>query len=388
MGRDWWAQYLIFVNIRTSRIDPGHIKRLPSTCEKVGQHAQKTVIHAHINFPSSRTCKPKSNRAKRAWYDTLMAGYGTITGTLNGFDIETLANGMHNAGQGVKDAITLQARWMPTIFHPARISAGVDSMMLNLLKAGNNFALGFDTNVAKFVNWTVCTLQTIYEQQQKTNAMTSLMTGNEQIWRRIFDKSISESSWIHLKAQKMTCNDTDCFGIITIYNVTKSTIMCKYVVMPLIIGLSDEQYFWNPVFYGSHIDIFNQTHDLTLCQDTLQGKICKLQSNTYEPCLLQNTVSVCEWNILPITYDYMIEIAPQVICVVTNTPVISGMKCDLGDRYRGLAPWVSKLSSNNTVCSQSKVFMCKISEEKSLVVTYLQADRWRPDSANTSEVLN
>ncbi|KAM5126669.1 uncharacterized protein ACMZJ9_021226 [Mantella aurantiaca] len=346
MGRDWWAQYLIFVNIRTSRIDPGHIKRLPSTCEKVGQHAQKTVIHAHINFPSSRTCKPKSNRAKRAWYDTLMAGYGIITGTLNGFDIETLANRKHNAGQGVKDAITLQARWMPTIFHPARISAGVDSMMLNLLNAVNNFALGFDTNVAKFVNWTVCTLQTICEQQQKTNAITSLMTGNEQIWRRIFDKSIPKSSWIHLEAQKMTCNDTDCFGIITIYNVTKSTIMCKYVVMPLIIGSSDEQYFWNPVFYCSHIDIYNQIHDLTLCQDTLQGKICKLQSNPYEPYLLQNTVSVCEWNILPITYDYMIEIAPQVICVVTNTPVISGMKHSLGGYCSDITPeaWPRRIS--------------------------------------------
>lgn len=99
-------------------------------------------------------------------------------GTLNSFDVETLANRMHNAGSKINDALTLQAQWMPTIFGPAKISAGIDTLMNQLISASNDFALGFNTDVTKFVNWTICTLQTIYEQQQKSNMQTMLMTGN------------------------------------------------------------------------------------------------------------------------------------------------------------------------------------------------------------------
>ncbi|XP_068089913.1 uncharacterized protein [Hyperolius riggenbachi] len=125
-----WAQYLMFVHINATKIDPGHIKRLPSTCKKVGQHAQKTVLHTQITFPPSKTC-PKG-RIKRAWYDTLLGGYGSLTGTLNGFDIETLANRLHNAGSKINDALTLQAKWMPTTYYPAMISAGVDTMIADI----------------------------------------------------------------------------------------------------------------------------------------------------------------------------------------------------------------------------------------------------------------
>lgn len=140
----------------------------------MGTHAQKTVLTAYVIFPpNNRRC-----RTKRAWYDTLMGGYGTLMGTLNSFDVETLANRMHNAGSKINDALTLQAQWMPTIFGPAKISAGIDTLMNQLISASNDFALGFNTNVTKFVNWTICTLQTIYEQQQKSNVQTMLMTGN------------------------------------------------------------------------------------------------------------------------------------------------------------------------------------------------------------------
>lgn len=76
-------------------------------------------------------------------------------GTLNSFDVETLANRMHNAGSKINDALTLQAQWMPTIFGPAKISAGIDTLMNQLISASNDFALGFNTDVTKFVSWTI-----------------------------------------------------------------------------------------------------------------------------------------------------------------------------------------------------------------------------------------
>ncbi|XP_066445351.1 uncharacterized protein [Eleutherodactylus coqui] len=69
-NRTIWGQFLVFVNINTSKIDPGHIKRVPSTCRQVGRYAQKTVIQTSVEFPPSRTCSTK--RSRRAWYDTLL----------------------------------------------------------------------------------------------------------------------------------------------------------------------------------------------------------------------------------------------------------------------------------------------------------------------------
>ncbi|XP_063813383.1 uncharacterized protein LOC135051206 [Pseudophryne corroboree] len=224
-NRTWWAQDLMFIDINASRIDIGHVKRLPSTCENVGTQAQKTVLVTQVVFPpNNRQC---ISQQRRAWYDTLLGGYGTLTGVLNGIDIETLANRMHSAGSKLNDGLTLQAKWMPTIFEPAKISAGIDTLMNQLINASNDFPVGFDTNITKFINWTVCTLQTMYEQQQKGVMQTMLMTGNEQVWRTIFNTSVSRDAWIHLEAAKMICNDTVCQGILTMYNVTKVIQMCN-----------------------------------------------------------------------------------------------------------------------------------------------------------------
>lgn len=191
----------MFININASRIDPGHVKRLPSTCENVGMNAQKTVLITQVTFPpNNRQC---ISRRKRAWYDTLLGGYGALTGTVNGFDIETLANRLHSAGSKINEGLTLQANWMPTIFGPAKIAAGVDTLMNQLINASANFQQGFDTNVTRFVNWTICTLQTMYEQQQKSTMQTMLMTGNEQVWRTMFNSSVARDAWIHLEATKM-----------------------------------------------------------------------------------------------------------------------------------------------------------------------------------------
>lgn len=87
----------------------------------------------------------------------MSGGYGSLTGTLNGFDIETLANRLHNAGSKINDALTVQAKWMPTIFKPASIAAGVDDVMLNLKNASDNFNLGFYLEC-----YQICKLDSVY----------------------------------------------------------------------------------------------------------------------------------------------------------------------------------------------------------------------------------
>ncbi|KAM5169860.1 uncharacterized protein ACMZJ9_002909 [Mantella aurantiaca] len=312
---------MVFTNMDTAKIDPGQVKRLPSTCERVGQHAQKTELSFGISFPPAKKCK-----YRRAWYNTLLGGYGTLTGTLNGFDIETLANRLHNAGSKINDALTLQARWMPTVWAPLKLQAKIDDDLLDIINASNIFTYNVDTNISRVVNWTICSLQTLQQQQQKGLFQTMLVTGNEEVWRTVFSSLVRTEHWLDIKAPKVMCNDTYCKGRLTLYNVTKSSIMCKYVVLPLLIGPKGDQHFWVPTFNGQVIDNDNRTHDLTFCDDTLEGKICKLQSAVYEPCLLQNTVNKCEWTIMPTSYRWMVEIAPQVICVVTDRPVVPKMR--------------------------------------------------------------
>ncbi|CAJ0933189.1 unnamed protein product [Ranitomeya imitator] len=132
-----WRDYLRIIQVNASKIDPGHIKRLPSSCVKVGCQAQKTIIIANIRFPPTPVCP---SRKRRAWSDALLGGYGAVTGTLNGFDIETLANRMHNAGKNIQDALTIQGQWMPTIWHPWKQQLKADKFLLNMQNKSNNFA--------------------------------------------------------------------------------------------------------------------------------------------------------------------------------------------------------------------------------------------------------
>ncbi|KAM9308449.1 uncharacterized protein PAF06_012654 [Gastrophryne carolinensis] len=181
------------INMKTSKIDPGHLKRLPSTCVNVGRQAQKTTIQVNVLFNATPLCP---FRRRRTWYDTALGGYGALTGTLNGWDIETLANRLSSAGKGIQDAVTLQAKRMPTIWYPWKYQVQADTFLLNLQNKTNQFIWTSETNLSKIIDWTVCTLQTLYQMQQKNNMQTQLMTGNEGVWRSLFATIISKSAWI------------------------------------------------------------------------------------------------------------------------------------------------------------------------------------------------
>ncbi|XP_073445366.1 uncharacterized protein [Dendrobates tinctorius] len=317
-----WRRILRVYLMSQTKADPGQMKKIPTSCVKTGTQSQKTVVAAKIIFPPTPACH---YRGKRAWYDTVLGGVGAVTVTLNSFDIETLANKMHNAGKDIQDALTIQGRWMPTIWRPWKQALQMDTFLLQMKNVSDTLNLEINTNVSIIVNWTICTLQAIYQIQQKNNMQTQLMTGNELVWRTVFKNTIPKVSWLRIEAPKMLCNDTLCSGLLIVYNVTNQQVMCRFVVMPLLLGIPGQQWLWMPKFNGLYIDKNNRTHDLSLCEDTLEGKICRLQSAVYEPCLLQNTMNVCEFIILPTSYRMLIEIAPQEVCVITDVPIISGM---------------------------------------------------------------
>ncbi|XP_077149428.1 uncharacterized protein LOC143812530 isoform X2 [Ranitomeya variabilis] len=361
LDRSWgkWGRWLRVYQDTALKVDPGHLKKIPTACVKTGTQSQKTVASVIVTFPPDKPC---SVRNRRAWYDTILGGVGAIAGTLNSFDIETLANRMSNTGRGIQDALTLQGQWLPTVWHPWKQALQIDSFLLQMKNASDSFMFKEGSNITQAFNWTVCTLQTIYQMQQKATMQTQLMTGNEGVWRTVFDKTIPGTSWLKIEAPKMLCNDTACQGIINLYNVTNQQIMCRYVVLPLLLGMPGNQWFWMPKMNGLYIDNNNRTHDLSLCEDTLEGNICRLHSAMYEPCLLQGTVNVCEITILPTTFKMLVEIGPQEICVVTDTPVVPGMRI----------PFVGCLQNVSTLIWENQTFL--LTHDKVVQETV----RWRP----------
>ncbi|KAG9468866.1 hypothetical protein GDO78_021802 [Eleutherodactylus coqui] len=73
------------------------------------------------------------------------------------------------------------------------------------------------------------------------------------------------------------------------------------------------------------VDTNNKTHKIDTCEKTLDGLVCGQGTSQYESCLLQHSVSICDWTVLPITYHMMIEIAPQYICMITPPPCTIGL---------------------------------------------------------------
>ncbi|CAN2388738.1 hypothetical protein PRIEUP_LOCUS16684 [Pristimantis euphronides] len=50
-GRTWWVQYLVPVNMKSSKIDPGHMKRIPTSCIRTDS-VPKDCGDCENNFPS------------------------------------------------------------------------------------------------------------------------------------------------------------------------------------------------------------------------------------------------------------------------------------------------------------------------------------------------
>lgn len=227
---------------------------------------------------------------------------------------------MKAEGQDISQLNSLQARWMPTVFQPQKLTLKYDTEFLQLFNLSQANKLQVTQNVSQFVNWTECTLQTLYIMQWN-KAQNDSMSNNELIWRTVFKQWIPTTHWILLSLETVQCTDYYCAGKITHFNVSRpSKLMCKFVGLPIILGEKSPftPEFWLPHFEGMYLDTKNKTHNLDLCSRTMDGVVCGQSSQLYEPCLLEHSVHLCWWTILPSTFSMFIEIEPQHVYVVTS----------------------------------------------------------------------
>ncbi|XP_030053493.1 uncharacterized protein LOC115466420 [Microcaecilia unicolor] len=189
---------------------------------------------------------------------------------------------------------------MPTVFEPQQMTLQYDKSFLNLFNYTQIAQLQVDVNITYFMNWTTCTLQHLFALIQKNKAQDDLMT--EYLWRRIFHRWIPSANWILITPNTVICTDLFCSGQIVHFNVTKQRVLCKFIILPIVFANE----FWLPHFSGNYIGT-----------DTINGAICGQHSPLYEPCLLQHSINVCPWTILPDNFSMFIEINAQYICLAS-----------------------------------------------------------------------
>lgn len=91
--------------------------------------------------------------------------------------------------------------------------------------------------------------------------------------------------------------------------------MCRFITLP---SLFLHEY-WIPQLQANFIDMQNKTHELTLCESTIDGMVCSQQSAQQVPCFLEQRINACKWTILPITeLEKFIEVNARHVCFVTN----------------------------------------------------------------------
>nr|XP_057947625.1 uncharacterized protein LOC131142058 [Doryrhamphus excisus] len=234
-----------------------------TSCTHMAYQMTHNEIHWEIRLPSIPTCKPRRN--KRAWYDTLLGGAHIIDAYL-GWNID------------IWDATS-------EVLHNVRI----------------------------VLNSTKCTLQMLNAKVQQERLLRTLTSSAVQLWRHLWN--ISDRVWLQVKPSLTQCNETHCQGMWLEVNVTRPMTICRYRILPLIVG---NHYY----FLKTHGDWFspqtNLTYDLEGCDVMDKGTVC-LQMQIYrDPCFTNDT-ALCDWNVEK-PEDLLYQVGPHSICVATVNP--------------------------------------------------------------------
>lgn len=89
---------------------------------------------------------------------------------------------------------------MLTVFTSQRLTLEYDSEFLQLFNSSQNRNHHVQKNVNSFMNWTKCTLRTLYIIMQRNKAQDDLMSNNELTWKTVFMSWIPETNWILLES--------------------------------------------------------------------------------------------------------------------------------------------------------------------------------------------
>ena len=112
------------------------------------------------------------------------------------------------------------------------------------------------------MDWTVCTLQVMWQLEQKNKVQSYLMSNNEFMWRKLFGQWVLPRHWIKAYSQFVQCYDR----------------WCKFLILPILFLSQGSPEYWLPEFQGKYIGNNNKTYDLDLCETTSDGILCGQQS--------------------------------------------------------------------------------------------------------------
>ncbi|XP_043533259.1 uncharacterized protein LOC122540961 [Chiloscyllium plagiosum] len=303
--------WLILVRPNVSDAHRTQLAPIMSTCQQMAQAVLHTDVHWQVRLPAIPECQHK--RRRRAWYDTLLGGAGTVMGISNAIDSEVTRTKLSNTGQATSRGLHTIGRWVPSVMMTQGETAEImiRSLQWELDVWGATQELF--GNITAQLNWTACHIQMLHAQIQKERFLRVVTSPNVQAWRGLWN--VSEKLWMITHPERTWCNATMCNGYFVTMNVTHTVTVCRYYVLPVI--TSSGYYFLKTRGQWFSPDT-NIAYDLSACEQTDQGKTCLLMDRYRDPCLTKGT-ALCEWTV-ETPRDMMWQIGPHTLCVATNNP--------------------------------------------------------------------
>ncbi|XP_035990126.1 uncharacterized protein LOC118561971 [Fundulus heteroclitus] len=241
------------------------------TCQQMAQSTITNKVHWKVVFFLLLR--------QPAWWDTLLGGTGALS-VSNTFDNKVTKTMLSNTEQHASRAVHQIGMWMPIVVTSQEETAKIFLKELNWQIKMWNTTAEVLTNISVALNWTVCNVQMKHAHIQQEWFKRVVIIGNFHEWRQLWN--ISSRSWLQLELQKTYCNATMCEGHWTQYDVTNSTTVCHYYILPVV----TVQGYW---FLKLDGDWFgpqtNYTYDLDLCETADKGMVCMLQQGHLNPCL-------------------------------------------------------------------------------------------------------
>uniref|UniRef100_A0A8C6NST4 Envelope glycoprotein n=1 Tax=Nothobranchius furzeri TaxID=105023 RepID=A0A8C6NST4_NOTFU len=338
--------YIFWVLPDTARATQTAVAPLVHTCQQMGQIRVAEYVRWTVKFPPIPPC----NRRRRAWYDTVLGGTGTLYGLANTADNEVTRTMLSNTGEYTAQAVTKTARWMPSTVSSQLEGSDVwKSVFKWNLKLWNET---YDAlhNLSHIGNWTVCSLQTIHAETQRNRFQIQVMSNNYHAWRTLWN--ISSSLWLQLHAEMTICNKSMCTGYWDQYNMTSVMTVCRYQILPVITTKG----FWYLHVSGEWWDVkTNRTYEVKHCDETDKGLACPLVKGHSNPCFTDSRVVLCDWTVTPPEEQFW-QVGPNTLCVatMTNSPQVPSVP--FSGCLKGIHMWewnnVTYWLSNYTVSSR------------------------------------
>ena len=279
------------------------------SCTRLALERQHTEVHWKVLFPPLPTC---NFRRKRAWYDTVLGGAGTILGVSNTIDSEVTRTMLSKTGSDTAHGIQTLGVWLPTSIVPHEEAANLFLEQLNWDRDMWHATEKILINVTRALNLSMCNLQSLQAQIQKERFLRVVSSPSFVQWRSVWN--ISDDYWLQVHPELTECNQTMCQGMWLQMVVTKPITICRYRVLPVVTATAF--YFIRP-----RGDWFspqtNLTYDLRGCMTSDKGMTCMNEVMYHETCFTRSEV-LCDWYVEP-PNDLLFQIGPHSICVATNS---------------------------------------------------------------------